>query len=237
MKRLGYRPPSDVAEPDQLVLVEYVSDGRVAIIALNRPHADNAITTELAAQLIEVLETIAARSSVRVAIITGAGDRAFSVGRRPVSAQADDEGAMAAPAPGLRSRSLHAAPAAQADHRRSPWDGLRRWLRDRHQHGLHHRVRRRRLRPARSDGRFVRRWRRAGLSSPCSSARQGHADAHDRRTHNCTRGLPAWHGQRSPSQSRADGRECSASPRRSQTTRRRRCSRSNVPLRWDRERL
>ena len=80
IKRLGYRTPSDVAEPDQLVLVEYVSGGRVAIITLNRPHADNAITTELAAQLIEILETIAARSSVRVAILTGAGDRAFSVG-------------------------------------------------------------------------------------------------------------------------------------------------------------
>ena len=54
--------------------------GALAIITLNRPHADNAITTELAAQLIEILETIAARPSVRVAIITGAGDRAFSVG-------------------------------------------------------------------------------------------------------------------------------------------------------------
>jgi enoyl-CoA hydratase len=80
MKRLGYRPPENVPEPDQLVLVEYVSGGRVAIITLNRPHADNAITTELAAQLIEVLETIAARPSMRVAILTGAGDRAFSVG-------------------------------------------------------------------------------------------------------------------------------------------------------------
>ena len=80
MQRLGYRKPADVAEPDQLVLVEYVSEGRVAIITLNRPHADNAITTELAAQLIEILETIAARASVRVAILTGAGDRAFSVG-------------------------------------------------------------------------------------------------------------------------------------------------------------
>jgi len=80
MQRLGYCAPLDVAEPEQLVLVEYVSGGRVAIITLNRPHADNAITTELAAQLIEVLETIAARSSVRVAILTGAGDRAFSVG-------------------------------------------------------------------------------------------------------------------------------------------------------------
>lgn len=80
MRKIGYRPPENVAEPDQLVLVEYVSGGRVAIITLNRPHADNAITTELAAQLIEVLDTIAARPSVRVAILTGAGDRAFSVG-------------------------------------------------------------------------------------------------------------------------------------------------------------
>jgi enoyl-CoA hydratase len=80
MQRLGYRTPTDVPEPKQLVLVDYVSEGRVAIITLNRPHADNAITTELAAQLIEVLETIAARASVRVTILTGAGDRAFSVG-------------------------------------------------------------------------------------------------------------------------------------------------------------
>ncbi len=80
MQRMGYRAPIDATEPDQLVLVEYVSGGRIALITLNRPHADNAITTELAAQLIEVLETIAARSSVRVAIITGSGERAFSVG-------------------------------------------------------------------------------------------------------------------------------------------------------------
>jgi enoyl-CoA hydratase/carnithine racemase len=80
VRRLGYRKPADVEEPDQLVLIEYVSGGRVAIITLNRPDADNAITTELAAQLIEILETIAARPSVRVAIITGAGERAFSVG-------------------------------------------------------------------------------------------------------------------------------------------------------------
>jgi enoyl-CoA hydratase len=73
-------PPSDLAEPDSPVLVEYGSDGRVALITLNRPHADNAITTEMGARLTEVLETIAVRPTVRVAIITGAGDRAFSVG-------------------------------------------------------------------------------------------------------------------------------------------------------------
>ena len=80
MQQMGYRAPTDEVEPDQLVLVKYTASERVAIISLNRPHADNAITTELAAQLIEILETIAARSSVRVAILTGVGDRAFSVG-------------------------------------------------------------------------------------------------------------------------------------------------------------
>lgn len=80
MQRIGYRTPIDAPEPDQPVLVDYRSGGRVAVVTLNRPQADNAITTELAASLIEVLETIAARAAVRVAIITGAGDRAFSVG-------------------------------------------------------------------------------------------------------------------------------------------------------------
>src|SRR5436305_11875095 len=73
-------PPSGEAEPDQPVLVEYVSGGRIAVITLNRPHADNAITTDMGARLTEVLETIAVRPAVRVAIITGAGERAFSVG-------------------------------------------------------------------------------------------------------------------------------------------------------------
>jgi enoyl-CoA hydratase len=80
IQQLGYRAPADVPEPEQLVLVDYVLDGHVAVITLNRPHADNAITTALAAQLIEILETINARASVRVAILTSAGERAFSVG-------------------------------------------------------------------------------------------------------------------------------------------------------------
>src|SRR5215203_1000954 len=77
---LDFGPPASGPEPDEPVLVEYVSDGRVAVVTLNRPHADNAITTAMGARLTEILEAIAVRSSVRVAIITGAGDRAFSVG-------------------------------------------------------------------------------------------------------------------------------------------------------------
>ena len=78
--RIHPPPPSDAPEPEQPVLVEYVDGGRVAVVTLNRPHADNAISTELAASLIEVLETIAARVSVRVVLLTGAGERAFSIG-------------------------------------------------------------------------------------------------------------------------------------------------------------
>src|SRR4051812_19749467 len=73
-------PAAEAQEPEEIVLLEYVSDGRIALITLNRPHADNAINTEMGMRLTEVLETIAVQTSVRVAIITGAGDRAFSVG-------------------------------------------------------------------------------------------------------------------------------------------------------------
>ena len=73
-------PPSDAEEPDLPVLVEYTQDERVAVITLNRPHADNAITTAMGARLTEILETIAVRPAVRAVILTGAGHRAFSVG-------------------------------------------------------------------------------------------------------------------------------------------------------------
>jgi enoyl-CoA hydratase len=80
-KALDFGPPSSgEGEPEQSVLVDYVADGRIAVITLNRPHADNAITTELGARLTEILETIAVRPAVRVVFITGAGTRAFSVG-------------------------------------------------------------------------------------------------------------------------------------------------------------
>ena len=78
---LDFGPPApDVEEIEAPVLLDYLSDGRVAVITLNRPHADNAITTEMGALLTEVVEEIAVRTQVRVVVLTGAGDRAFSVG-------------------------------------------------------------------------------------------------------------------------------------------------------------
>ena len=78
---LDFGPPREGGEePDRPVLLDYLVDGQVALITLNRPHAENAITTEMGAELTTVLEEIAVRPAVRVAVLTGAGDRAFSVG-------------------------------------------------------------------------------------------------------------------------------------------------------------
>ena len=163
MRRLGYRPPLDEADPEQLVLEDYVSGGRVAIITFNRPHADNAITTELARQLIEILETVAARPSVRVAVITSAGDRAFSVGgdlyeRKQMTKEEWLRQRQVFDRVLYTLRQLRRPIIA-----RRPRDGIRRRLRDSDQHRLHHRVRRRRLRSTRGDGGSVGRRRLSGL--------------------------------------------------------------------------
>ncbi|MEU8816612.1 enoyl-CoA hydratase-related protein [Actinoplanes sp. NPDC048796] len=80
-KSLDFGPPApDDGDPAESVRLDYVSGGAIAVITLNRPGADNAISTEMGARLTEVLETIAVEPPVRVAILTGAGTRAFSVG-------------------------------------------------------------------------------------------------------------------------------------------------------------
>ena len=79
-RNLDFSPPLAAGdEPDDPVLLTYHGDGAIALITLNRP-PDNAITTAMGARLTEVLETIGVQTAVRVAVITGAGDHAFSVG-------------------------------------------------------------------------------------------------------------------------------------------------------------
>jgi enoyl-CoA hydratase len=73
-------PPGGGEEPEHSVLLDVSDNGRVATITLNRPHADNAITTEMGTRLTEAVESVAVRTEIRVVILTGAGDRAFSVG-------------------------------------------------------------------------------------------------------------------------------------------------------------
>lgn len=79
-KSLDFGPPAPGdGDPGRSVLLEYPAGEAVAVITLNRP-PDNAIDTAMGARLTEVLETIAVEPAVRVAILTGAGTRAFSVG-------------------------------------------------------------------------------------------------------------------------------------------------------------
>jgi len=58
----------------------FEKDGGIAYITLNRPKALNAVNTRMRDELYEVLPSIKDDPDVKVAIVKGAGDRAFSAG-------------------------------------------------------------------------------------------------------------------------------------------------------------
>ena len=60
-------------------LLFHIRDG-IAFLTLNRPEVHNAINPELMVQLAQAWQRIAADDSIRVTIITGTGDKAFSAG-------------------------------------------------------------------------------------------------------------------------------------------------------------
>jgi enoyl-CoA hydratase/carnithine racemase len=62
----------------QHILVE--TDGRVLTVAINRPEARNALHAAANAELAEVFDAFEADDELWVAIITGAGDKAFCAG-------------------------------------------------------------------------------------------------------------------------------------------------------------
>ena len=61
--------------------VIYEKKNHIAYITLNRPDRLNALSTEMYQQLREAEASFAEDDDARVAIYTGAGDRAFSAGR------------------------------------------------------------------------------------------------------------------------------------------------------------
>jgi enoyl-CoA hydratase/carnithine racemase len=67
-----------MSEP--VVLTELYGDG-IARVALNRPHALNAVNKALRDELIATLKALNAESSVRAIVISGAGERAFCSGQ------------------------------------------------------------------------------------------------------------------------------------------------------------
>ena len=60
--------------------VIYEKQGHVAYVTLNRPERINALDNHSHEELIEIFDDFAADEDSCVAIITGAGDRAFSAG-------------------------------------------------------------------------------------------------------------------------------------------------------------
>ncbi|MFC6086889.1 enoyl-CoA-hydratase DpgD [Sphaerisporangium aureirubrum] len=64
-----------------LTRVRYEKKGHVARVTLDRPEVLNAMDTRTHEELAEVWDDVEADDQVRVAVLTGAGDRAFSVGQ------------------------------------------------------------------------------------------------------------------------------------------------------------
>ncbi len=58
----------------------YEKRGEIAYVTLNRPEVHNAMDSEVMVRLADAWQDFAADDSLRVAIITGAGERAFSAG-------------------------------------------------------------------------------------------------------------------------------------------------------------
>ena len=61
-------------------VVLYERRGHVALVTLNRPERRNALSPEVFSRLREVWDQFAADGEARVAVLTGAGDRAFCAG-------------------------------------------------------------------------------------------------------------------------------------------------------------
>ena len=70
---------NDTERPDAPALQFTIDDG-IAVVALDRPSKMNSLNPELVCRLADAWDTIADDPTVRVAIVTGTGDRAFCTG-------------------------------------------------------------------------------------------------------------------------------------------------------------
>ena len=62
----------------QTILFE--SRDQIAFITLNRPDSLNAMNRQMTRELVDVCQQVEEDSGIRVAIFTGAGEKAFSAG-------------------------------------------------------------------------------------------------------------------------------------------------------------
>ena len=63
-----------------LFMILYTTDGAVATITIDDPERRNALTNEAMTEFVVALRAACAAGDVRVIVVTGAGDRAFSAG-------------------------------------------------------------------------------------------------------------------------------------------------------------
>ena len=69
----------EVEEMEYQTIIYEVND-QIAFVTFNRPESMNAVNRQMARELVEACKQIEEDSAVRIAIFTGAGERAFSAG-------------------------------------------------------------------------------------------------------------------------------------------------------------
>jgi crotonobetainyl-CoA hydratase/dehydration protein DpgD len=73
--------------------IRYEKDGEIARVTLERPDAVNAMNQRMHRELALVRDDIETDDDIRAAVLTGAGERAFTVGQDPRErARLDREG-------------------------------------------------------------------------------------------------------------------------------------------------
>ena len=64
----------------ETIKVEKKEEGKVAFVVLNRPERRNAISPKMTSELLQALKELNEDNQVRVVVLTGEGDKAFSAG-------------------------------------------------------------------------------------------------------------------------------------------------------------
>lgn len=70
----------DRAEQWQTIGLTYHDDGQLAVLTLRRPESLNAISRQLASELLDACRLLSQQPDVRVLVLTGDGERAFCAG-------------------------------------------------------------------------------------------------------------------------------------------------------------
>ena len=63
-----------------MAAVEFEVDGHIALVTLNRPEARNSFNPEALVRLYDAFHEVETNDNIRVAVITGSGDKAFCAG-------------------------------------------------------------------------------------------------------------------------------------------------------------